>query len=210
MMSVMDVQSDGRIGHASEDDEPRVDHFVHLAGVSWPDYQRVLAIRGDRSAPRMTYLEGVLEIMSPSFDHEKIRSLIGRLIEAYCLDHNIDFLPVGAWTLKSKRERRGVEPDECYVFGERRPRVPDLAIEVIWSSGGLDKLDVYRKLGVREVWVWRRGAVQVFALRGKSYRPTLRSRFLPDLEVALLARFLDRPTVTRAVRDFRAALAQAH
>jgi hypothetical protein len=31
------------------------------------------------------------------------------------------------------------------------PQVPDIAIEVVWTSGGIDKLEVYRGLDVPEV-----------------------------------------------------------
>jgi len=62
------------------DDRPTEDHIVHLSNATWSDYERVLELRGDGSAPRITYLEGQLEIMSPSRDHERIKSLIGRLV----------------------------------------------------------------------------------------------------------------------------------
>jgi hypothetical protein len=75
------------------------DHFVRLHGVSWADYQRLLRIRGDHSAPRITYLEGEVEIMSPSRSHESIKSFIGCLVEVYCIHHDIEFTPYGAWTL---------------------------------------------------------------------------------------------------------------
>lgn len=51
-------------------DEPREDHFVLLYGVTWADYIRILEIRGDQSAPPITYVEGTLEIMSPSRTHD--------------------------------------------------------------------------------------------------------------------------------------------
>jgi Uma2 family endonuclease len=74
-------------------------------------------------------------------------------------DHYVEFQTAGSWTVKNKRVRRGAEPDECYVFsGFAAPKRPDLAIEVIWTSGGIDKLNVYRKLGVPEVWCWEEGA----------------------------------------------------
>ncbi len=134
------------------DDRPHEDHFVVLHGVSWSDYQRVLEIRGDHSSPRIAYLEGRLEIMSPSGSHERIKSLIGRLVEVWCLEHDVEFTTVGSWTLEDKTTDRGVEPDECYIFGPPRGALrPDLAIEVIWTSGGLAKLEIYRKLGVAEV-----------------------------------------------------------
>jgi Uma2 family endonuclease len=192
----------------ARDDRPTEDHVVWLSDVSWDDYVRILEIRGDRSAPRISYLEGTLEIMSPSRDHETIKSLIGCLIEAYCLEAGIKFLPVGSWTLKERAKERGTEPDECYLLGDVQAQRPHLAIEVIWTSGRLDKLEVYRKLGVQEVWVWRKGRIQVHGLRGERYDALDASEVLPGLDIGLLTRFLDRPTAYDAIRDFRAALSK--
>jgi Uma2 family endonuclease len=188
--------------------EPREDHYVHLYGVTWADYLRLLEIRGERSVPRITYLEGTLEIMSPSLTHEEITSYIGCLVEVWCLERGVEFTPCGSLTLKNKREERGVEADECYFFGSepRAKRRPDLAIEVIWTSGGIDKLDVYRKLGVREVWYWERGRIHVYVRRGVSYEPVTASEALPGIDLDQLVSFLDRPTASAAIRDYRAAL----
>jgi Uma2 family endonuclease len=189
-------------------DEPREDHYVHLYGVTWADYLRLLQIRGDRSAPRITYVEGTLEIMSPSRTHDEIKSYIGRLVEAWCLERGIEFTPYGSWTLKNKRDERGAEADECYVFGPdpKCKRRPDVAIEVVWTSGGIDKLDVYRKLGVHEVWYWEDGRIHVHVLRGARYELVAQSETLPGIDLEQLVGFLDRPTVSRAIRDYRAAL----
>lgn len=195
---------------ADRDDLPHEDHFVVLRGVTWADYQRLLEVRGDRSAPRITYLEGRVEIMSPSRSHESIKSLIGRLVEAYCLERDIEFSTYGSWTLEDKDVNRGVEPDECYVFGRvADPKRPDLAIEVVWTSGGLDELEVYRLLGVREVWYWRRGRITPFALRGESYEELPASEAVAGLDLAELAGYLDRPTTSSAIRDYRDALRAA-
>jgi len=165
------------------DDTPVEDHVVQLSGVSWDDYERFLEIRGDRSAPRFTYLEGELEIMSPSRDHEQIKSIVGRLFEAYCLERGIRFLPLGSWTLKERKELRGAEPDECYVLGTEPEKAerPHVAIEVVWTSGRMNKLEVYRRLGVREVWYWKKGHLKVHALRGDQYEKLARSELVPDL-----------------------------
>jgi Uma2 family endonuclease len=196
------------------DDEPYEDHFIVLSGASWDDYQRILKIRGDRSAPRIAYSGGLLEIMSPSLDHESIKSLIGRLTEVFCLETGVEFTTAGSWTIKDKKKKVGVEPDECYIFGElparRRPRRPDLAIEVIWTSAGIgSKLDLYRALGVREVWSWRRGVITPYVLRGSAYRKAERSQVLPNISLTELARYLDRPTTSQAIRDFRDAVRAA-
>jgi Uma2 family endonuclease len=183
------------------------DHIVVLRGAAWSDYQRVLELRGDKSAPRIAFLEGDLEILRPSSSHENIKSLIGRLVEVYCLEHDLEFRALGAWTLEDKTVARGVEPDECYVLStDPDAQRPDLAIEVVWTSGGIAKLDIYRKLGVREVWFWRDGVLSVHLLHGESYVTTTTSAALPGLDLALLASFLDRPTTSAAIKAYRAAL----
>jgi Uma2 family endonuclease len=192
--------------YAQGDEQPTHDHIIRLSGVSWEDYERLLAMRGDHSAPRIAYLEGEVEIMSPSQTHEAIKSLIGRLVEVYCLERDIDFSTYGSWTLKAADRSRGAEADECYVFGSAPADRPHLSIEVVWTSGRIDKLDIYRKLGVAEVWYWRRGHLQPYVLRGERYLPIDRSEVLPGLDLGLLSRFLDRPTTAQAMRAYRDAL----
>jgi Uma2 family endonuclease len=167
----------------------------------------VLAIRGDRSAPRIAYLDGTLEIMSPSCSHESSKSDIGRLVEVWCLERGIEFSAYGSWTLQIKRLKLGVEPDECYVINRARgAERPDFAIELIWTAGGIDKLEAYAKLGVREVWHWRRGRISVQVLRGDRYRRASGSKVLPGIDFDRLAGFLDRPSTSAAIREYRAAL----
>jgi len=184
-----------------------LDDVIVLRGVTWADYQRLLEIRGERPAPRLTYVEGVLELMKPSQPHESIKSMIGCLVEAWCLERGVDITPYGSWTLESKEAGRGIEPDECYVLGDNpQPERADLAIEVEWTRGAIDKLDVYRKLGVREVWIWKKGRIEVFVLAGEHYATAERSRLLGDLDLDLLLRFNDVRPMTRAAREYRAAL----
>ncbi len=178
-----------------------------LRGATWRDYQRLREIRGDHSAPRLTYLEGTLEIMSPSQSHEAIKSIIGRLVEVWCLEHGVEFGTYGSWTLESEHHSRGAEPDECYVFGDvDAAERPDLAIEVVWTTGGINKLEVYRKLGVREVWYWRRGRIQPYVLRAERYHEVARSERFPELDIDQLAGFVERTPTSRAIREYRAAL----
>lgn len=183
------------------------DHLMLLEGATWADFQRMLELRGERPAPRFAYLEGHLQLMSPSRSHEKIKSMIGRLVEAFCMEREIDISPYGSWLLESKAKARGIEPDECYVLGDvEDPQVPDLAIEVIWTSGGISKLEIYRKLGVREVWFWEDDALTLYALRGETYASIERSELLPGLDHTLLLRFVGTLPMTRAVRQYRDAL----
>jgi len=193
---------------AAHDEAPTGDRIVVLRNASWADYQRVLEMRGDRPVTRLAYLKGVLELMSPSQEHEAIKSMIGRLVEVWCLERGVEFTAFGSWTLERKSSERGVEPDECYVFGTpaKKPDRPDLAIEVVWTSGGLNKLEIYREIGVREVWIWRKGQLSVHALGDQGYAEIPASKVLAGIDLAELVTFIDQPTASHAIRAYRAAL----
>jgi Uma2 family endonuclease len=184
------------------------DQRVRLHDVDWADYESMLALRGERGSPRIAYLNGELELMSPSVTHEGYKTLLGRLLEAYAEERGIELEGFGSWTVKSQPAQRGAEPDECYVVGPLSggPRVPDIAIEVVWTAGGIDKLEVYRGLRVPEVWFWKDGALRFFALEGDAYLACPRSRLLPGLDPALIARCMGEESQTQAVRSLRAVL----
>lgn len=192
------------------DDTPLEDQIIVLRGHRWSDYQRMLEVRGERAVPRFAYLNGELEIMTPSRPHESITSRIGRLVEVWCLEKGIEFSPYGSWTIENRAAERGLEPDECYVFGSiAEPERPDLAIEVVWTSGGVKKLDIYVSLGVPEVWFWRRGRITMHLLEGAAYVESPTSRWLPGIDLVQLASFIDAPTASQGIREYRAALIAA-
>jgi Uma2 family endonuclease len=194
---------------SSPPDPSSIDHFVHLHDVSWSAYEAVLAMRGDRAVPRITYLRGTLELMSPSRYHENDKTRLARLLERWAEESGVRIEGIGSWTLKSSREERGVEPDECYMI-DRVPLSdddrPDIAVEVIWTSGGIDKLEVYRKLGVREVWFYERGTLRFFTLRGEHYAPLERSELLPAADPALFVRCMAMESQSEAIRALCEAL----
>jgi Uma2 family endonuclease len=186
---------------------PTADQRVVLYGVSWAHFEAELAFRGNTSSPRISYLDGTMELISPSRDHERIKSYIGRLIEIFALKTGLDMSPYGSWTLKQARQRTGVEPDECYLIGSDQSRdTPDLVIEVVWTSGGIDKLEAYQRLGVPEVWFWKDDGIAIYLLQSGAYQLSSTSKGLPNLDLAELVSFLDHPTAMQAIRAYRAAL----
>jgi Uma2 family endonuclease len=87
--------------------------------------------------------------------------------------------------------------------------VPDIAVEVIVSSVLVDKMAVYAGLGVPEVWEWRPGSgtIAVHRLVGGNYERRARSEALPDLDLGLLARFVQPgENQTRLAKAYQAAL----
>lgn len=192
-------------------DPSTMDHFVHLR-VDWQGYQQLLALRGESSVPRITYLKGVVELMSPSRYHELDKTRFARLLETWSEVAGIQLEGYGSWTLEDEKEDRAAEPDECYTV--RRvvtsdDERPDIAIEVVWTSGGINKLEVYRKLRVREVCLYERGKLPFFALRRAAddvCREIPRSELLPELPIDVLLACMQEPDQASAVRALRAAL----
>src|SRR5215468_5489699 len=101
------------------------------------------------------------------------------------------------------------EPDECYIVGDSTEKeVPDLAIEVEWSRAtGLSKPEIYRRLGVRELWTLKSdGRLIIRILEKGEWAEHPRSKLLPNLDIAWLLSFLEVTPQSQAVRALRDAL----
>jgi Uma2 family endonuclease len=175
-----------------------------IHGVSWKDYV-LLREALDTPGLRMTYCEGMLELMSPSFGHEVDKKSIARLVELYGFLRRLRLNGYGSTTFRREAEQRGCEPGECYCVGRamKEAEFPDIVLEVIHTSPLLDKLHVYAGLGVPEVWLFRRGAFEVHRLAGDHYDSIERSQFLPELDLALIARLAAYPDQQDALDELR-------
>jgi len=124
-----------------------------LQGVPWWTYVALRDALDDHAGLKLTYLEGTLELMSPSLLHEDAKTIIARLLEAWAVERRIDLRGFGSTTFRREARQRGLEPDECYKLGKlEEDGLPDIAIEVVVSSGLVDKMAVYVGLGVVELW----------------------------------------------------------
>jgi Uma2 family endonuclease len=177
------------------------DQRIVLSGISWRDYLLLSDLFIDRPGLHLTYLEGTLEIMTTSPRHERIKTLIGRLLELHALVHRIRITGFGSATYRREEKERGLEPDECYCVGDEK-EFPDLAIEVVLTSGGVDKLAVYAGLGVREVWFWRDGAFAVYELTSNGYVEAQTSSFFPAMSFPRLAELVAKSDQDAAVRAY--------
>ena len=191
----------------SPDAADQVDHVVTLHDVPWAQYVALDTARGESAVPRLTFRKGTLTIMSPSTHHERIKTVIARLLEAWADLRDVDLEGFGSWTIRDEVEELGLEPDECYILGDAAGRdAPDIALEVVWTHGILGKLAIYAALGVREVWVWERGGLHVYALRGNVYEPVPRSELVPGIDLELIASLVGLRQ-SEAVRTLRERLA---
>jgi Uma2 family endonuclease len=177
------------------------DQLVVINGV---DFRTYAALRELLDSPgiRMTYLKGALEIMSPSWRHENYKKGIARLVEAFALARDIPLNGYGSTTFKREAHERGLEPDECYCIGRvlGDEGTPDIALEVVLTSGGINKLAVYRGLGVKEVWFYRNGRFELYTLDGGRYGQIERSLLVPDLDFRVIEELAVLPDQHAAVK----------
>ena len=179
---------------------------VLLQGVSWQQYEGLLATLGDDfPSLRLSYLEATLEIMTNSPEHAELKKIIGMLMEAYFQETQTRFHAIGSATFRKAANQRGLEPDECYCLGQKKD-LPDLAIEIVLSSGAIDKLEIYRGLGIPEVWIWQRDRFTVYRLRSTGYKLITASELLPALNLDWLASYVKPEEQFETVMAFRAAL----
>ena len=180
------------------------DSCLTLTGVSWSQFESLEAAFESVGGIKFAYLDGILEIMTVSPEHEESKSTIGLLLEAYLREKGIRFYVKGGPTLGSKELGARKEPDESYNL-QTKKAIPDLAIEVVFTSGGIDKLQLYKRLGIPEVWFWEDGVLSIYYLR-EEYEKVDRSELLPELDIALLVRYVTYFDQYDAVTEFIKAL----
>ncbi|MGF1520766.1 MAG: Uma2 family endonuclease [Leptolyngbyaceae cyanobacterium] len=181
---------------------------VLLQGVAWQQYEALVEVFADDFPTlRLSYLEGELEIMTNSPEHEDLKKMIGMLFETYLQETRTRFHAGGSTTFRKAAKKRGLEPDECYCLGSKK-EFPDLAIEVVITRELVDKLDIYKGLGVLEVWVWQAGNFAIYRLRSTGYERMSQSELLPTLDMTLLATHVKPEEQFDAVMAFREAVSR--
>lgn len=180
------------------------DAIITLYDISWEKFEAIASLL-EESKIRLTYLDGTLDIMSPSPEHEISKSTVGLLLETYLRHLGRRFYSTGGYTLGSREEGARGEPDESYNLDFVKP-IPDIAIEVVITSGGVNKLEKYRRWGVPEVWFYQKQRIFIYHLHANKYEQVDRSEFLPELNIDLLVRCLNMPDQYDATIAFFQAL----
>jgi Uma2 family endonuclease len=182
--------------------DPEVDQLVVMHGVDWRTYGALRELL-DSPGIRMTYLHGALEIMSPSRRHEHEKTTIARMIELFAVERDVPLRGWGSTTFKREARERGLEPDECYCLGHDLGDAPDIALEVVVTSGGINRLTVYQGLGVKEVWIFKDGRFRLYLLEAERYRAIEHSQLVPDLDFGAMAELVAIPDQHAAIKAFR-------
>lgn len=177
------------------------DQLLVIGGVSWQQYLAIDTALESVPGLRLSYCQGLLEIMTLSPRHEQVKKMIARLLETYALVRNIDLHGYGSTTQRDETTQGGLEPDESYCVGELTA-IPNLAIEVTITSGGINKLQIYQNLGIAEVWFWQDQQLSIYILQEGESQASNQSRLFPDLDSAMLIKYMQLERQPQAVREF--------
>src|SRR5439155_2571557 len=67
---------------------------IVICGISWKRYLAFDKALGDeRPGPQLYYLEGQVEIMTTSNEHERVKEWMGGFLEDYFLENGIESMP---------------------------------------------------------------------------------------------------------------------
>ena len=164
-----------------------------LKDLDWQEFEAILSELGENRASRLSYSNGVLEIMVPLPEHEKDKEIISYMVQFLLENLNIDFEPLGSTTFKNERMNQGVEPDACFyiqnyqaVIGKNRLNLeldppPDLAIEIDITSR--TKLENYQLLKVPELWRYTNNGLQINLLQKGKYIQSSSSPNFPNIPI---------------------------
>ncbi|MFN6572564.1 Uma2 family endonuclease [Dendronalium sp. ChiSLP03b] len=89
-------------------------HQLLIKDISWSKYKDILAELGSDRNSRISYSQGVLEIMAPLPEHEVSKKIIGNLVEILLEELDIEFWSLGSTTFDKEIMDAGVEPDDCF------------------------------------------------------------------------------------------------
>ena len=176
---------------------------VTLHGLSWQTYTRILAELGDHRASRLAYAQGVLEIIMPSDRHETYKKLLERMIETLTEELHLPAKSFGATTLNRADLEHGAEPDSCYYIQHVRQiegrqvdlatdPPPDLILEIDISSPSSRRMDIYKQLGVPEIWRYTGGNVHMYRLQDGEYVSCDQSPSFPLVSTTVINQFLQQ------------------
>ena len=172
--------------------------FYHL---DWAAYQQILQAIGEDNHHHFNYNCGTLEITMPLEEHEFYRELIGLFIRILVVELGLKIKSMGSTILTRQDLDRGAEPDNAYyiqnhaqVVGKKinlsQDPPPDLVVEVDITHTDINKLELYARLGVPELWRFNGQIWRIYHLENNSYQEVELSPTFPLVPKSKLYEFL--------------------
>ncbi len=184
-----------------------------IRDVSYGFYKQFCEAIGEQPI-RLSFIDGMLEIMVTKNPHEFYKTVLAKLIEATVLEGNIPVRSGGNMTFQRDDLEKGFEPDECWwIAHEEQVRrktefdfkidpAPDLSVEIEMSRSLVNRISIYAAIGVTEIWRFDGNKLRFCHLQPDgTYEDRMNSLSFPFLSPADLLPYLsiddDRDETTR-------------
>lgn len=197
----------------------RADRVV-LYHISWRQFENLLQGLGESRTARIAYDAGTLEIMTPLPEHEHYKEVISDLIKDIADTLDLDYESYGSTTWKRENRMAGLEADNCFYFQNEaairgkldldlnQDPPPDLALEIDVTSKSVNRLPIYARLGVPELWCYDSGELKIYLLQNGEYLESQTSLVFPSLPIRELPKLIEehrsegRRAMRQAVRNW--------
>jgi Uma2 family endonuclease len=189
-------------------------HMV-FHNIRWETFEKFLDDLGETHL-RAAYIDGALEFMTISFEHDSFGEWIGRLIFFVALELGVPIRSGGSTTLKESLQEVALEPDRSFWikhhqhmrnkkrWNSRTDPPPDLAVEIDITASWLDRLGIYAALKVPEVWRFDGKNLRVLILGADGeYKERSKSAAFPALPMDGFVRFVTRVETCDELELFR-------
>jgi Uma2 family endonuclease len=146
--------------------------------------------------------------------------LLGRFVTVLTEEFQLPVASYGDMTCRREQSQRGFEPDECFYITNVEKVLgkavldfdvdppPDLGLEVDITRSSLNRLEIYARIRVPEVWSYDEKQLVVYHLNQHgAYEPATESHYFPGIPLAELSDWLARRNdvdENTLVREFRA------
>ncbi len=182
------------------------DQRIDMPHVGWEVYRTLDRSRGGKANPRLLYLDGRLTLVSPSRIHEYSSERLAILVTEVAVGLSIPFETTGSTTFRRRKKQAGAEPDKSFYFAQapqirgkreislRTDPPPDLVIEIVHTHHADSVLEIYRRFGVPELWIWEDAALRILALHtDRTYSEVSTSVSLAPLTASDVTSWINRP-----------------
>jgi Uma2 family endonuclease len=191
-----------------------------LHGVSWQTYEDLLEAVGEAPPLRISYNEGVMQVMTISYEHEFFAECLNHLVGLVRTVKRIKIISFGRATMKIQEKMKGAEPDASFYIKSaaalgNKYRLdlaidppPDIVVETDIFHDSQSKYPIYAALGVPEIWRFDGKRLTIHRLKDDHYEESRVSIELPVLSADHLTQFLanaqedDQDEALRAFEDW--------
>ncbi|MBW4488557.1 MAG: Uma2 family endonuclease [Trichocoleus desertorum ATA4-8-CV12] len=178
---------------------------VVLDKISWQKFENILAELGADRTTRFAYHRGRMEMMNPHEEHERYRKLIESLLLVLADETYLKLVGFSSALLQQPEVQCAIEPNACFYISHApqmlgktnldlsHDPVPDLVLDITFTSSTLDKLPIYAALGIPEVWCYTSNSdpvpeqqLTIYQLQNQQYfvsETSLAFNFLPAARV---------------------------